>query len=65
VQQGRLAEHIAGVGAALLEISAPQDTFCRMRMRFVFSPTCWNARPRGIRVDGADLAAHIQSVAGE
>jgi len=64
VQQGRLAEHVAGVGAALLEISAPDDSFCRLRMRFVFSPACWNARPRDIRVDEADLAAHIQSVAG-
>ena len=62
VQQGRLAEHIAGVGAALLETTAPGAPFCRMRMRFVFSPTCWHSRPRNVRVDESELSAHLKFV---
>lgn len=63
-EQGRLAEHIAGVGAALLETTAPSDSFCRMRMRFVFSPTCWHSRPRNLRAEMTDLAAHIDRFTG-
>jgi hypothetical protein len=60
VTRGRLTAYIVSVGAAVLETTTRSgDPFCGVRMRFAFSPECWRSRPRGIRVDGAQLARRI------
>lgn len=64
VQRGRADDYFVSVGAALLETTVQTgDPFCRMRMRFAFSPSCWRSRPRGIGVDSAWLAARIGELA--
>jgi hypothetical protein len=63
--RGRADDYFVSVGAALLETTVQSaDPFCRMRMRFAFSPSCWRSRPRGIEVDGAWLAARIAEIEG-
>jgi hypothetical protein len=63
VGRGRADDYFVSVGAALLETTVQSgDPFCRMRMRFAFSPSCWRSRPRGIGVDGAWLAGRIAEI---
>jgi hypothetical protein len=63
LQRGRADDYFVSVGAALLETTVETgDPFCRMRMRFAFSPSCWRSRPRGIGVDSAWLAARIAKI---
>jgi hypothetical protein len=60
LKSGKLADHVTAVGVALLETTTqPSDAFARMRMRFAFSPACWNARPRNLHVEGELLALRI------
>lgn len=60
LQKGQLGEYFVSVGAALLETTTDGgDFFCALRMRFAFSPSAWQCRPRGIRVDADDLARRI------
>jgi hypothetical protein len=60
VTRGRLTAYIVSVGAAVLETTTRAgDPFCGVRMRFAFSPECWRSRPRGIRIDGVQLAQRI------
>lgn len=60
LRDGRLAQHLVGVGAALLETTTQDgDPFAPLRMRFAFSPACWRARPRDLQVNAAELAARI------
>jgi hypothetical protein len=60
LQEGRADEYFIAVGAALLETTVQSgDPFCRMRMRFAFSPSCWRIRPQGIGVEDAQLTARI------
>jgi hypothetical protein len=60
LRRGRPEDYFVSVGAALLETTARSgDPFCRMRMRFAFSPACWRARPQDIGVDGAQLATRV------
>jgi hypothetical protein len=64
LRRGRPDEYFISVGAALLERTAQEgDPFCRMRMRFAFSPGCWRSRPQGIGVDDKQLAARIAELA--
>jgi hypothetical protein len=64
LQQQRVADYFTALGAALLETTTSRsDPFCRLRMRFAFSPHAWQARPRGIRVDPDDLAQRIADFA--
>ena len=63
VGRGRVDDYFVAVGAALLETTVQTgDPFCRMRMRFAFSPSCWRSRPRGIGVDDAWLEARIAEI---
>ena len=42
LQRGHIGNYFVAVGAALLETTADSgDTFCRLRMRFAFSPGAW------------------------
>jgi hypothetical protein len=60
LERGGFAEYVVAVGAALLETTtATGDPFCRLRMRFAFSPACWRTRPRTIEVDAQELARRI------
>lgn len=60
LQKGRIGEYFVSVGAALLETTTEGgDPFCGLRMRFAFSPSVWESRPRGIRVDADELARRI------
>jgi hypothetical protein len=60
LQRGHISDYFVAVGAALLETTTDEtDTFCRLRMRFAFSPSAWLARPRGIRVDADELTRRI------
>jgi hypothetical protein len=64
LKRGRPDEYFISVGAALLETTAQTgDPFCRLRMRFAFSPTCWRQRPQGIGVDDGQLAARVAELA--
>jgi hypothetical protein len=64
VGRGRADDYFVSVGAALLETTVQSgDAFCRMRMRFAFSPSCWRSRPRGVAVDRAWLAGRIAELA--
>lgn len=64
LRRGQADEYFVSVGAALLETTTESgDPFCRMRMRFAFSPACWRLRPRGICVDRAQLAARVTALA--
>jgi hypothetical protein len=64
VQRDRLGDYLVAVGAALLETTLPADEpFYRLRMGFAFSPSCWQARPRGLQVDPQALAARIAEAA--
>jgi hypothetical protein len=66
LKRGRLTEYITGVGIALLETTTlAGDPFCQMRMRFAFSPACWRARSRGVRVEDAQLHARITELGTE
>lgn len=66
LRNGALAAFLLSVGAALLETTTRSgDPFCRLRMRFAFSPACWLARPHGLRVDGVELAARIQQATSQ
>jgi hypothetical protein len=65
LRAGRLDEHFVSAGAALLETTTRTgDPFCRMRMRFAFSPGCWRSRPQGIGVDERLLADRITQLTG-
>lgn len=60
LQKGQVGEYLVSVGAALLETTTEGgDPFCGLRMRFAFSPSAWECRPRGIRVDSDELAHRI------
>lgn len=60
LERGGLGDYVVAVGAALLETTTDRgDAFCRLRMRFAFSPACWRARPQGIAVDPDELARRI------
>jgi len=63
IAKGQLEQYAIAVGAALLETTAPDDDFSRLRMQFAFSPACWRMRPRGIEVDAATLAQRIATPA--
>ncbi len=67
LQRGQVCNYFISVGAALLETTADGgDPFCGLRMRFAFSPSAWQCRPRGIRVDPDELARRIAGpTAGE
>ncbi len=66
LRRGRPEDYFVSVGAALLETTARSgDPFCRMRMRFAFSPACWRARPQGIGVDSAKLATRVAELSEE
>jgi hypothetical protein len=66
LQAGKLTEHLVAIGAALLETTTREsDSFARLRMRFAFSPACWRARPRGLRVDEGQLARRLEGKTGE
>jgi hypothetical protein len=66
LERGRLCDYLISVGAALLETTVSgTDPFCSLRMRFAFSPACWRARPRGLRVDAAQLHARLAELAKE
>ena len=57
---GKADEYFISVGVALLEMTTRAgDPFCRMRMRFAFSPGCWRSRPQGLAVDETQLAARV------
>lgn len=61
VERGGLGDYAVAVGAALLETTTDRgDRFCKLRMRFAFSPACWRARPQGIDVDPDELARRIE-----
>jgi hypothetical protein len=60
LRKGQVGEYFVSVGAALLETTTDGgDPFCGLRMRFAFSPSAWECRPRGIRVDPVELARRI------
>lgn len=60
LQKGQIGDYFVSVGASLLETTTDGgDRFCGLRMRFAFSPSVWECRPRGIRVDTDELARRI------
>jgi hypothetical protein len=64
LQQQRIGDYFVALGAALLETTTNRgDPFCRLRMRFAFSPRAWQSRPRGVRADPDELARHIADFA--
>jgi hypothetical protein len=67
LQRGEVGNYFVSVGAALLETTTDSgDPFCALRMRFAFSPSAWQCRPRGVRVDADELARRIaEPVSGE
>lgn len=56
IAQQQIGRYISAHGIALLEQTLDSDDpFFALRMRFAFSPACWNMRPRGLSVDPARL----------
>ncbi len=61
IERDGVGDHLTAVGAALLESTLPTDEpFYRLRMAFIFSPACWQSRPRGLHVDPQALATLLR-----
>ncbi len=60
VAQQHIGRYVTAHGVALLEQTLDtDDPFFALRMRFAFSPACWNMRPRGLTADMEQLRPFI------
>ena len=61
IERNGVGVYLTAVGAALLESTLPVDEpFYRLRMALIFSPPCWQSRPRGLQVDPQALATQLR-----